>query len=220
MHGTGNPYYRIPMSRREAEPGERIFILKIIQSNRAGKVRGYPYRILAIPEYITLFEFAGEICRAFRFGFDHMFGFYDNLKIFYESTEGYELFDDEPETMYGKIRPEFDGVVRTPVNRAFREAGKKMLSSSITKTKGISGSSSPRSLTQNPGGGIPGSFSLKGKPAPSMAARMTKPDGKSPGIALLFTHAFKSDHSYNGDNRWTRLPCSVNMNRSINRSIG
>jgi len=127
MKGAANPYHRIPMDRREAEPGERIFIFKVIQSNRAGKVRGYPYRILAIPETITLFEFAGEICHSFRFGFDHMFGFYDNLKKFYESTEGFELFSDEPETAYGKIRPEFEGVVRTPVNRAFQEAGKKML---------------------------------------------------------------------------------------------
>jgi len=127
MKGAANPYHRIPMNRRRAEPGERIFIFKVIQSNREGKVRGYPFRILAIPESITLFEFAGEICHSFRFGIDHMFGFYDNLKKFYESTEGFELFADEPETAYGKIRPEFKGVVRTPVNRAFREAGKKML---------------------------------------------------------------------------------------------
>jgi hypothetical protein len=56
-----------------------------------------------------------------------MFGFYDNLKNFYQSTEGYELFADNPETQEGKVRPEFKGVVKTPVNRAFKEKGKKML---------------------------------------------------------------------------------------------
>lgn len=127
MHGVLNPYCIIPMRRREAEPGEQIFIFEVIQSNREGNVRGHPYRVLAIPERITLFEFAGEICRAFRFGFDHMFGFYDNLKNFYESTEGYELFADNPDTAFGKIRPGFKGVVKTPVNRAFQGAGKKML---------------------------------------------------------------------------------------------
>jgi hypothetical protein len=115
------------MERREAESGERIFLFKIIQSNREGKVRGHPYRILAIPERITLFEFAGEICRAFHLGFDHMFGFYDNCKNFYQSTEGYELFAENPETHEGKVRPEFLGVVKISVNQAFPEKGKKML---------------------------------------------------------------------------------------------
>ena len=127
MRGAANPYHKIPMDRREAESGERIFLFKIIQSNREGKVRGYPYRILAIPERITLFEFAGEICHAFHLGFDHLFGFYDNCKNFYQSPEGYELFADNPETREGKLRPEFKGVVKIPVSRAFKETGKKML---------------------------------------------------------------------------------------------
>jgi len=115
------------MDRREAEAGERILVLKVIQSNREGKVRGHPYRIFAVPERITLFEFAGEICHAFHLGFDHMFGFYNNVKNFYQSTEGYELFGDNPETWEGKVQPGFKGVVKTPVSRAFPERGKKML---------------------------------------------------------------------------------------------
>ena len=127
MRGAANPYHKIPMDPREAEPGERIFLFKVIQSNREGKVRGYPYCIFAIPERITLFEFAGEICRAFHLGFDHCFGFYDNIRNFYQSTEGYELFGDNPETWEGKVRPDFKGVVKIKVNRAFPEKGKKML---------------------------------------------------------------------------------------------
>ena len=127
MRGAANPYCKIPMDRREAAPVERIFLFKVIQSNHEGNVRGRPYRILAIPERITLFEFAGEICRAFHLGFDHSFGFYNNIKNFYQSTEGYELFGDNPETWEGKVRPEFKGVVKTRVNRAFPEKGKKML---------------------------------------------------------------------------------------------
>jgi len=127
MRGAANPYTKIPMDRREAKPGEQIFLFKVIQSDYEGKVRGHPYRIFAIPERITLFEFAGEICNAFGLGFDHSFGFYDNIKNFYQSREGYELFGDNPETWEGKVRPEFKGVVKTRVNRAFKEAGKKML---------------------------------------------------------------------------------------------
>jgi hypothetical protein len=127
MREAANPYHKIPMDRREAGPGERIFTFKVIQSDREGKVRGHPYRTLLIPERITLFEFAGEICRAFRFGFDHMFGFYSNLKKPYQSAEGYELFVDNPETADDRSRQEFEGVVTTPVNQAFRTPGKKML---------------------------------------------------------------------------------------------
>jgi len=127
MRGAANPYHKIPMDRRETEPGERIFIFRVIQSDYEGKVRGHPYRVFAIPERITLFEFAGEICRAFHLGFDHSFGFYDNIKNFYQSTEGYELFGDNPETWEGKVRPYFKGVVKVKVNRAFPEKGKKML---------------------------------------------------------------------------------------------
>lgn len=127
MKGAWNPYIRIPMDRREAEPGEQILTFKVIQSNREGRVRGHPYRILAIPERITLFQFAGEICRAFHFGFDHMFGFYSDLKKPYQSAEGYELFVDNPETADDRTRDNYEGVVKTPVNRVFRTTGKKML---------------------------------------------------------------------------------------------
>jgi hypothetical protein len=76
---------------------------------REGNVRGHPSRILAIPERIPLFEFAGGICHAFHPGFDYMFGFSGNLKNVYPSTEGYELFADNPGTQEGKVRPEFKG---------------------------------------------------------------------------------------------------------------
>jgi len=56
-----------------------------------------------------------------------MFGFYSNLKKPYQSAEGYELFVDNPETADDRSRQEFEGVVTTPVNQAFRTPGKKML---------------------------------------------------------------------------------------------
>ena len=127
MRGAANPYHKVPMDRRKAEPGERVLMFKVIQSDCEGKVRGRPYRIILLPEQVTLFEFAAEICHAFQFGFDHMFGFYNNFKNFYNSTEGYELFADDPETEFGKIRPEFKGVVKTLLTEAFRDKGQKML---------------------------------------------------------------------------------------------
>ena len=127
MRGAANPYHKIPMDRARRRTRERILLFKVIQSDCKGKVRATRTRILAIPGRITLFEFAGEICREFHLGFDHMFGFYNNIKNFYQSTEGYEFSVTTRETWEGKVRPEFKGVVKIPVNRAFEEKGKKML---------------------------------------------------------------------------------------------
>jgi len=48
-------------------------------------------------------------------------------KIFTGPPKAFELFADNPETEEGKVRPDFRGVVTTPVNQAFGEKGKKML---------------------------------------------------------------------------------------------
>ena len=115
------------MRKRVATPGERIFIFKIIQSNHYGMVRGFPYRILAIPEEFTLYQFAEAINEIFGFAFDHPFGFYSNLTQYYASGEGYELFDDDPETRWIDDDCKFDGVKKTRVNRVFTHLKKKML---------------------------------------------------------------------------------------------
>lgn len=116
------------MRKRVAKPGERIFIFKIIQSNLYGMVRGFPYRVLAIPEEFTLYQFAEVINEHFGFAFDHPFGFYSNLTQYFASEEGYELFADFPE-MQGLIDDDcrFDGVKKTQVNQAFTQPKKKML---------------------------------------------------------------------------------------------
>jgi len=115
------------MKKRVAKPGERIFIFKIIQSNLYGMIRGFPYRVLAIPEEFTLYQFAEAINESFGFAFDHPFGFYSNLTQYYASDEGYELFADIPETMEIDDDDTFDGVKKTRVNRVFTHLKKKML---------------------------------------------------------------------------------------------
>ena len=115
------------MRKRVAKPDERIFIFKIIQSNLYGMVRGFPYRILAIPEEFTLYQFAEAITEHFGFASDHSFGFYDNLTQYYASDEGYELFADMPEMLRIDDDSMFAGVKKTRVNRVFTHIKKKML---------------------------------------------------------------------------------------------
>ena len=96
-------------------------VIKAILSDRYGKVRGQPSRVLAIPEYFTLYSLAETIVDSFGFDFDHPFGFYDNIKRWSHSDEGYELFADIGEGS------KFKGVKITRVNKVFDEIGKKML---------------------------------------------------------------------------------------------
>ena len=58
---------------------------------------------------------------SFDFDFDHAFEFYNNIKRWTESTEGYELFAD-----IGK-ESEFKSVKRTKMSEVFDKIKKKML---------------------------------------------------------------------------------------------
>ena len=109
------------MRKRKAKQGEKIYLIKAILSDWYGHVRGMPYRTLAVPEEFTLYSLAEAIVDSFNFDFDHAFGFYDNIKRWTVSDEGYELFADIGE------ESEFNGVKRTKVNKVFNEINKKML---------------------------------------------------------------------------------------------
>jgi len=115
------------MTTHKTKSGERIFILKIIQSNLSGRVRGLPYRVLAVPEHFTLYQFAEAINDSFDFDFDHPFGFYDNLKRYYRSMEAYELFTDLPDIMQFGSENRYGSVEKTRVNQVFTHLKKKML---------------------------------------------------------------------------------------------
>jgi len=111
------------MTGRTVKTGNRIFIFKVIQSNHTGNVRGLPYRVLAVTEDFTLYQFAKTILASFDFDCDHAFGFYNNLTHYSHSDEGYEIFSDD-EMGSGSDYP---GVKKTNVNTVFTAIKKKML---------------------------------------------------------------------------------------------
>ena len=109
------------MRQRNAKQGEKIYLIKVTLSDWYGKVRGQPFRVLEIPGDFTLYSLAEAIVDSFGFYFDHAFGFYDNIKKWPNSNEGYELFADIGE------ESEFKGVKRTKISKAFDQIEKKML---------------------------------------------------------------------------------------------
>ena len=109
------------MRKSKAKPDEKICLMKVILSDWHGRVKRRPYRVLAIPEGFTLYKLAEAFVDSFGFYFDHPFGFYDNIKQWTKSKEGYELFADIGE------ESEFKGVERTKVGKVFHEMNKKML---------------------------------------------------------------------------------------------
>jgi hypothetical protein len=71
-----------------------IYTLKVTLTDWQARTRGRPYRVLAVPSELNLYNLAFEINESFDFDFDHAFGFFDNLKNPWRADEQYELFND------------------------------------------------------------------------------------------------------------------------------
>jgi hypothetical protein len=115
--------------KRGARHGERVCLIKAVLSDWYGRVRGRPYRVLAVPEGFTLYGLGEAVVYAFDFCLDHAFGFYDDTKRWIDSRERYELFKDLEEE--GVLTPDPDStgksVKRTRVSEVFNKVGKRML---------------------------------------------------------------------------------------------
>ena len=87
-----------------------------------GRGRRKPYREIAILESQTLSTLARAAVSSFGFDFDHCYGFYDNFKDPYDSSEIYELFTDiGEEPTEGAL-----GVTHVKIPQAFGEVGKRL----------------------------------------------------------------------------------------------
>jgi Plasmid pRiA4b ORF-3-like protein len=77
------------------------------------------FRDIEIASEASLYKLAQVITKAFGFDFDHMFGFYDNLKKPYKSNTVFELFTDIGEPSDENAR----GVKKSKVADAFGKDG-------------------------------------------------------------------------------------------------
>ena len=109
------------MKKRTAPPNEVLALFKVTQTDWFGHVRGFPYRVIAIPENASLYDLGHAILSAFRFDRDHLFGFYDNLHHYYDAQEGYELSSG------AKFGGRYPGVKQAKIVTVFPEPNKKML---------------------------------------------------------------------------------------------
>lgn len=106
------------MSRKN---NDDIYILKVIASDYEARVRNRPYRLIAISGHVSLHDLAVTIIGSFDFDFDHLFGFYNNLRRWHKSTVGYENVADLGEP--GK----FPGTMDVLIKDVFTELKQKYL---------------------------------------------------------------------------------------------
>jgi len=92
---------------------QKVLYFKVVLVGRVAERHGKPYRIIAIPGALSLYNFAEVIVGSFDFEFDHPFGFYENLENWRQSREGYELFQDIGE------ESQFKGVRKTAAEKVF-----------------------------------------------------------------------------------------------------
>ena len=93
---------------------EKIYQLKVLLDKKL-------YRIIEIKGKSSLYRLAESITDAFGFDLDHAFGFYNNIKDEYKSTEKFELFFDIGEADEGS-----QSVKNTKVAKVF-SPNKQML---------------------------------------------------------------------------------------------
>ena len=98
-----------------------ICLIKATLSDRKGRTEGNPFRVLALPKTMSLYELADAIIASFDFDLDHAFGFYDNIMHYPRSREAYELFAEM------RCESGFSDVRKTRIFKAFPVINKKML---------------------------------------------------------------------------------------------
>lgn len=92
-----------------------------------------PYRVIAIRPYTSLTELGIAVLDAFDFDYDHMFGFYDNVKRYYSSKVSYEhpqfieSAKDFEDFGSGKINTQVFNMDDHPATEIFTRKGKRWL---------------------------------------------------------------------------------------------
>ena len=82
------------MAKIIKSPALEIYHIKALMpywdENTQGTSEKSPYRIIAARPGMSLHEFGIVVLNAFDFDYDHLFGFYDNVKRYYSSKVRYE----------------------------------------------------------------------------------------------------------------------------------
>lgn len=109
-------------STKQTNPEKEIVVLRVHLDGRKNISRDIEIRasssLYALAEAIVIDAFGWDL--------DHAFGFYNNLKDYYDSTEIYELFADMGETDEHRSGAKPGSVKKTKVQDVFDTVGKKM----------------------------------------------------------------------------------------------
>lgn len=83
------------------------------------------FRVIEVPESISLYKLAEAIIDAYNFDFDHCFGFFKGNDIFKrDEREGYELFADLKDEGIEPVKT--GSVKKTKINQVWKVKGDKM----------------------------------------------------------------------------------------------
>ena len=104
---------------------DSIYLMMATLNNRHFHSSEAVFRIFAIKGEARLYTLAKTILKYFNFDFDHLFGFYSNLKEWTNSQERYELpsYSDMNKDSIFKTKD----VNQVKINEVFDEIGNKML---------------------------------------------------------------------------------------------
>ncbi len=107
---------------KKTDPLKEIAVLRVCFDGKRSVSRDIEIRAAS-----SLYALAEAIIiDAFGWDLDHAFGYYDNLKRHYDSTDRYELFADMDDCEnYGPVEPK--SVKKTKIHDVFDAPGKKML---------------------------------------------------------------------------------------------
>lgn len=100
-----------------------IFKISLKEYRDVAKVKGV-FRVIEVPENISLYKLAEMIIGVFNFDFDHCFGFFKGDDIFKKGVEGYELFADMKDEGIEPV--ETGSVEKTKINQVWKVKGAEM----------------------------------------------------------------------------------------------
>jgi len=124
---------------------DEIFKVKVLipyWDNASTKPTEYsPYRIIEVHSSMRLSTFGEFILHSFEFENDHPFGFYENIKRYYSSKNGFVMkYDDDNEWLSFDSDNTFGDLYKSSVSELLTRRGKKWLFCLIMEMNGIFGS--------------------------------------------------------------------------------
>lgn len=116
------------MGRKKTTKVEgKALVLRVAQSDLFGRTEGKAYRIMMVPEQFSLMELAELVVTSFGLDFNQPYGFYSQTRDWSQSSECYELFDENDEELRNNFGKNCQDMEIIHICDVFTELEKRML---------------------------------------------------------------------------------------------